>query len=424
MYICVRALLRQRGDNQRLTETQVGSASVRTLLHDNAVVYLVLTNPAIDHEVGLDLSTIADIVYNLNENTTVDQWLVSLDTASLPTSDTVLVKEVGVVGYNDIFAAGYSLELISPISGPGSQLPQSELTDILVTKSGLDYELLYQHCLVTVNGLLHLTDSSTSGMTVKDAGKSIGLANRHDIGLISFLDVGAIATVPITPEMVLSYTGGSLENGFLIALPDIDLSNKVVMLSVGGYLHFSNECYLVVGDHSILFQWWKYPLAHRFYNANKLIDMTPFTDTLVKNPDHGEALDLNQANSDESIRAFMSLSQSFVILLDADNFYFERHGLERTGLPGRYYNYELPKYPMQLETGLLPAYVAMPEDGMYSLAINSNLVRSFQHDTKRPTDDQYFNDARISSNLGYYASAYLLEMGTEFLTEPTLTPSV
>jgi hypothetical protein len=137
---------------------------------------------------------------------------------------------------------------------------------------------------------------------------------------------------------------------------------------------------------------------------------------MVRNEDHGDALDLNQANSDASITAYMSLPQSFIILLDAKNFYYERHALERTGLPGRYYSYELPKFPMQLENGLLPAYVAMPESGMYSLAIYENLIRNFQHDTKKPADDMYFNGARKSSNLGHYASAYLLEMGTEFLT--------
>ncbi|MNP96514.1 hypothetical protein D3C85_90990 [compost metagenome] len=419
MYTCVKALLRQRGDNQRLTEAQVGDAAVRTLMAENSTVYLVLTHPAITGQVGLDLDTIEDAIYRIADGITVDQWLHANGDETLPTTTPLMKKEAAACGYNDLFAAGYKIQLQHPTAGEGTQLPDSELTDILVTKSGFDYKMLFDYGLATVNGLLHLTDYSTRGWKIKEGGRSTQFAKRHDLGLISFKNVGKLTCIPIKPEMVLPYAGQPMKNGFVIKVPNVDLSNKVVMMSVGGYLHFANECYNVIGDRSIKFDWWKYPLEHRYYNSNKLINMKAFTDTMVQNEDHGDALDLNQANSDVSIKAYMSLPQSFIILLDAKNFYYERHVLERTGLPGRYYSYELPKFPLQLENGLLPAYVAMPESGMYSLAIHENLIRSFQHDTKKPADDMYFNGARKSSTLGHYASAYLLEMGTEYLTQPS-----
>jgi hypothetical protein len=421
MYTCVKALLRQRGDNQRLTEAQVSDAAVRTLVTENSVVYLVLSNPLISHQVGLDLSTVETQVYALGETITINQWLTSLGDASLPTTDTLMVAEASVVGYNDIFAAGYTLERVAALAGAGSELPDSELTDILITKADVDYELFYNNVLITVNGLLHQIDSSSAGVRIKDAGMSTWYSNRHDIGMMSFRTVGEVQTIPITEDMILSYNGGDLKNGFLINLPDVDLSSKVVMMSVGGFFHFSNDTYTVVGDSTIKFDWWKYPIESRYYNSRKLIDLRKYKESMTDVPKNGDALDLNEAATDVAIKAYMTLSQSFVILLDADNFFCEKHVLERTGLPGRYYSYEIPAWPMQIESGLLPAYVAMPEAGMYCLAITENKMRRFQHDTHPKSDDQYFNGTRISSNLGYYSSAYLLEMGTDVLVADTTT---
>jgi hypothetical protein len=415
MYTCQRALLRPRGENQRLIEAQVGNSYLRNLVTENSVAYLVLKHPAVSHELSINLFDILDTVYSVLDTVTVDDWLVSLGNSSLPTSDTVPKRQAGVAKFNDAFSAGFHVNRIHPTAGEGNEYPDEDLTDLLLTKPEMDYQLLYRNCLVNVNGLFHITDYSTRGLRVKDGGRSTYLANNHDIGLISFLDVGKVTVTPITEAMIKPKGTNPLKNGFIVNLPNIDLSKRIVMMSIGGFLHYGEQQYRVTGDHSIDVQWYNIPLAHRYYNSNKLIDLSKFDATMNRNPNHGDALDLNQANTDAAIKAYMTLSQSFVITIEANNLYYERHGIERTKLPGRYVAYERPRFPLQLENGLVPSYIAIVEDDLYSVAVTDNLVNRYVHDKRPRADDMYYNGARVSSERQKYASAYFLEFGTTYL---------
>lgn len=415
MYTCQRALLRPRGANQRLIEAQVGNSYLRNLVTEYDIAYLVLKHPALTKEVSLNLMDILDTVYSVLENVTVDDWLVSLGDTSLPTSDTVPKRQAGVAKFNDAFSAEFKVNRIHPTAGEGNEYPDEDLTDILMTKPGMDYALLYRNCLVNVNGLYHITDYSTRGLRVKDAGRSTYLANNHDIGLVSFLDVGKVTVTPITAAMIKPKGTNPLKNGFIVNVPKIDLSKRIVMMSIGGYLHYGEQQYSVTGDHSIDVQWYNIPLASRYHNSKGLIDLSKFEDTMTHNPNHGSALDLNQANTDEAIKAYMTLSQSFVITIEAANLYYMRHGLERTKLPGRYVAYERPRFPLQLENGLMPSYIAIVEDDLYSIAVTDNMVSRYVADKQPMSPVMYDNGARISSERQKYASAYFLEFGTDYL---------
>jgi hypothetical protein len=421
MYTCDKALLKQRGDNSRVLEAVVNTVKVRSILDENSIAILVLSHVDVDHQMSLDLTTVTDLIYGLRDDITVDEWLQVLGDTALPTVDTVPTRTAAVAKCNDLFIAGYHATKVHPGASVDSDFPDEELTDILVTKTDVDYQLFYDHCLVTVNGLLHLTDASTAGVTIIDGGRTVNYSNKHEISIISFRDIGKVACYPIKSENVYKRGGTALKNGFNINLPGVDLNNKVIMVSLGGYLHFANHCYKMIGDNTINIEWYKLLFEERYFNSDSLIDLDAFNKTLVRNPNHGDTLDMFQAMSDESIMAYLTLSQTFIITLDASNFYFERHPLERTGLFGRYYTYERPDFPLQLESGLLPAYVAVPETEAYVIAIPDNYVRRYVSETKKPSDDGYFSGALYSSHPTREGDGYLLELGTEFLTTPTTT---
>lgn len=418
MYTCVNAILRLRGENTRMSEAQVGDVLVRDLVTKYSVVRLILTHPAIKNKVSLDINDVLSRIYQANPSFTVDQWLTSLGNESLPVKDTVPKIVTASVKYNDAFNAGYTLNRIHPTSGEGNEMPDEDLTDIRITRGIVDYKQFYESIVVSVNGLLHISDYSTAGVKVKDAGRSVSYSNKNTIGLMSFREVGKLSFEPIKADMLKPLNEGRLlKDGFSISLPKVNLDGKVAMLSIGGFLHFGNDRYNVNGDHSIMVDWAKIPFAHRYYDSNKLIDLSSFNQTMVRNDAHGDALDLNQALSDESIRAYMSLPQSFIILLETDHFFYQQHQLERTALLGRYYAYEPPAYPLQLDNGLLPPYVAIKEDDVYTVAIEDNNINRYVHDTRPVTDDGYFNSDRKSNRRTESSSGYLLQMGRDYLKD-------
>lgn len=421
MYTCVNALLRERGMNQRITQAQVGNESVRDLVSEHSLVVLVLTHPSITYQLSLNMADVEELVNKIAMGVTVDDWLNSLGTTWLPTSDGVPVPTAATVAYNDAWAAGYSVELVHPLAGEGSQLPDLDKTDLLMTRVDTDYQQFYDHVLVSVNGLFHQTDASTAGVKVMDGGRSVQHANKNMLGLVSFLNVGKVSTYPLDVDHIIPRSIDRLADGFTIRVPGVDLSSKVAMLCLGGVLHFANDSYQVVGPETMAVDWKRIPFAHRYYDTKALMDWSAFERTLVRNPLHGDALDMNQAMSNASILAFLLMSQTFVVTIDVDNFYYERHMLEHTALPGRYYNYTRPSFPMQLDNGLFPPYIAIPESGIYSLAVDENFTNRYVDDLRPSTDDNYWSGARVSHTPVKYSNAYLLEMGTELLGPP-ITP--
>lgn len=421
MYACERAIVRHNGVNQRFVETQVNDIPVRDLLADNETVKLILTHTAADHELCLDLKDVQTQVYTLDPAMTVAQWLQANGNRTLPTSDQLPKIVTKQARYRDLFVAGYHAEKIHPLAGDGNMMPDADLTDLRITKLDADYKDFFEHALVTINGFPHLTDYSSRGIQVKDAGRSIRYANLNNIGLISFANVGKVTCYPITDEMIhpMGDTAQGqlpLKNGVILSVPDVDLTDKVVMLSLGGWLHHSNSRYTVLGQHSILLAWPQLPIMEMFYDARPFIDMSKFEETLSPQFNKREALDLNVANKDESIRAYLKLSQSFIITIEVDNFYTDRIKLENTQLAGRYYHHEYPRLPLQFQDGRMLEYMTYHEDGVHVLAVNENLAKRYLHNT-RPyaKEDHYVTGGKISSFPTYYGSAYLLDMGTEYL---------
>lgn len=416
MFTCVRAIASLRGANQHLTETDVNNVPVRNLMTTYSVCILILTHPALDIEVSLDVVKVVDMFYSHNPDITVAGWLKAIDNADLPieTHAHKIVKSSVLAG--EILNAGYKMEMVHPTAGDGNEYHDEELTDIRVTRPGTDYMDLYRHCLVSVNGLLHLTDASKEKLVIVDGGKSVYQSRRNEVGLLSFKAVGGITCYPIAPGMVTGRNGLTLDQGVTITAPGADFSDKYIMVSIGGYLHTCGHQYKVVGDNSVMIEWWNLPIAQRYNDSRHLIDWEPVTRLMTQNPDHEGAFDTTLMNSDACIRAYMTMSQTFIIAVDAKLMFFDNIPVERTGLAGRYYSYTPPVLPLLLENGMIPPYTIHGKAGVYSLAVDDNNAPRYLHSTRNLDGNMgYENDAREYAPLQRYSCAYFMDMYTEKL---------
>lgn len=416
MFTFVRAMVSLNGTNQRLTEADVSGVLVRDLVSLYSQCILILSHPAVATEVSLDVAKVADQIYQLSPDLTVTDWLAAIGDSDLPFDPTVPTIVTASAFASEAFAAGYSLELVHPVSGEGNEYPDAELTHLRLTRPNTDYMDVYDHCLASVNGLLHLTDAGPDGFRIIDGGKSIRLSGRNEVGLISFKSIGKITCYPITPETISHRTNTKMSEGVVITVPDIDFGDKYVMMVIGGYFHTAGHQYKVVGSNSVLIEWWKLPIHRRYNDTRKMIDWSPVTSLMDRNANHVGALDLELMNSDECITAYMTMSNTFIITVDADNLFFDNIPLERTGLSGRYYSYVPPVLPLVLYNGFLPPYTIHGRDGMYSLAVDHNNLPHYLHDTRDMLgEDAYQNDAKIHAPNKEYASGYFMNIFTERL---------
>jgi hypothetical protein len=342
--------------------------------------------------------------------------LTAIGDSDLPFDVTVpkVVKSSALA--SEAFAAGYKMERVHPLSGDGNEYPESELTHLRMTRPNTDYMDVFDHCLASVNGLLHLTDAGVDGFRVIDGGRSIRHSGRNEVGLISFKSIGKVECFPITPEMITGRKGLPLAEGAVITAPGADFSNKYVMVVVGGFLHTEGHQYKVVGDNSVLIEWWKLPIWRRYNETRKLIDWTPVTSLMDRNTEHTGALDVALMNTDACIKAYLAMPNTFIVTIETENMFFENTPLERTGLAGRYYSYVPPIKPLVLSNGMLPPYTIHGQGGVYCLAVDSNNLPKFLHDTRNVMEeDPYQNDAMAYAPNKEYAPAYLMDIFCERL---------
>jgi hypothetical protein len=253
---------------------------------------------------------------------------------------------------------------------------------------------VHKHVLANVNGFYHYTDVSERGVFVVDGMKSCLLSGRNELGLLSFLKLGEIKLIPIEPHMVYKHKSQQKLRYNCFVDAGQDLSQKTVMLVLGGYLHvldphnfwrISGSCFGINFDNI--------PLVDRYYESHKVIDLSSLVlDTTENNPSQ---INIEQLFSDEVLVRYLSLSQSFFVVLDNQDVFVETLPVKTSPYPGCYTSFGPPIYPLVIGRGRHEVFWPRKEHDRYSLSVNATWTGKFNYDTVRVNKQQSVSDARI-----------------------------
>lgn len=373
MYTLVAAIARPVGGGGRWTSVALGEMLLPEVFTAYDRVLATLSHPYLDKHVCLDLATIrAD--YG-SQDITFNQLLTLNGDATLDTLDEVPVLKTRYAKYSDVHLAGYKLQAVHPTASPDASVLESEKTWILMSKKDLDYNLFYESVLVSVNGFLHPTDVSDQGVYVKEGMVSQHLSGKAELGILSFRELGKLSFVPITADMV--YKQDAQQKLSDRAHVDIgqDVSDKTVMLVLGGYLHILDErTFYRVSDSGFAVVFNNLPLLDRYYDSRNYIDLSSLgIEISSQNPAHIVVEDLL---SDAALTAYLSLPQSFFVILDNPNVFVERAPIHTSALPGVYVSHIPPAYPLLSEIGKMVNYWYQYETGQYSVTVTD----AYRHD--------------------------------------------
>jgi len=407
------AVVQMKESRGRWVSADLSLAPVATLFDTYMGVYLILSHYSLDHKVSLDLSEVASEISGLVDTATVTDWLTLRGDRTLPTSDVLPTITTKQVKYNDAWQAGYTMNFVHPFYHVDTQIMETEKTDVLMVREDTDYEQFYKNCLVTVNGLIHRTDFDEYGIRIKDAGTSVRQANENHIGILSFREIGEIEIINITEDMIYNPNPGAKLKEAAYLKVEQSMEGKVVMLVLGGYLHVLESYYYAIGDHAIKIDMANFPFIQRFYASKKLLDMSNVMADWQSDPNNDEHFAISDLFSDTTIKKYLTMSQSFIVLLDADNLYVEKHKVEYTGLPGRYYAHSRPEFPLRTELGRLPEYIAIPETDIWVLAIQDNFSTKYRFEATNYRDEPGIDPQRETLKPVYYAQGHLLEIGSD-----------
>jgi hypothetical protein len=415
MYQLVRARYRKDRRAGRWVEADLANALVATLATVYGDVYLYITYPGLPTPKALRFDNTLAQRQGISASLTVQAWLTGLGNATLPFEVTPPNETIRLVEYAQAWHAGYQME---PRARNGSTLDTGStfaMEDLMVTHPNPKFtpKRIDDYCLFSVNGFFHLSDYGTDGVRVVDGNSTIRKSNDNQVGIMSFENIGKIKKVPITEAMLSKQNENTLySTTTYVTLPvDVDLTNKTVALVLGGYLHAFSKSYVRTGERT-----WRIDLKNilfleRYIESVRGMDMSALG--LRDDPTNQTLFSVTEMLSDPTMVAYLTMSQSFFVIIDCPTMFHELTPLEYAGFPGRYLNRDGRQLPCVGAYGRQVEYHTIEEHGIFVYVGTNNMRFDYTANTANWLNQKLVNGGLVPETPRRHAEAYLRLFGTE-----------
>lgn len=410
MYTLVSAIAKPISGGGRWSNVDIGGLTFSQLFSTYSRVIATLSNPFDPANTSLDL---AKIEWSVSDpSITFNQFLANNGSKTLPTSTTLPVISTKYAKFKDAFLAGYKVTPIAPNAAPDSQLPQADKKWLYLTKDKNNWALFKNSCMVTVNGYFHFIDADSTGGYVRDGMTSQTVSRQNQIGIYSFAELGTLTYVDLQPSMIYKHSSDlGLSGGMYIDVGQ-SISQKTVMLVLGGYLHvLDDKTFTRVGDTVIKIDFGNYPLLDRYYESKRYLDLSAMgLDHTQNDP---EQIAVAQLYSDAVLTAYATLSQSFIVLLDNTEIFRESQDVRKLKVPGIYVSYVKPEYPLITGVGKVSEYWPHKEAGQWGLAIRDPYLYNRIYNTTTAKKENSVSDNRVTTRPFVLSPARFLKIGSD-----------
>lgn len=416
MYQYLSAIAKAKGTASQWKEVDLNQVTFEEIQKTYSKVIFTLENPFLAGERFVTLDQMMSV--GVNMSLTVEQFLSVNDNTALPDSTIPFEVQQKTVTYRDAWRAGYKVHYITPGGTAGSNQVISDRVNLLLEREGTSYEDLYNNCLFTVNGLFHLSDYNSNGLHIIEGGRSVQHANQNKIGILNFTEIGNVQEVPITSAMISKGLDTEIpySKATYVKLGQ-SLAGKTPLVVIGGYLHILDDVYQVVNEEEgiIKITLDHVNLMHRLFESRKLI--TTATLALSSHQMNSSLIAPSELYSDAVIESYLTLPQSFVVLVDAESLYVKPHPLEHSHINGIYYTSRDPLFPVRSRTGIFPEYWVREEDDKYVLSMVDGLSRNYEFETTPWRESPYVSPSLESNDPYDFVKADLLEIGEESIVD-------
>lgn len=395
MFSLITAFLFPTAIGSKWIEEDISSQVLFNLYNNNRDIVIVLKPNFQDDYIYVSLNQFRKTYSGYNNTVTI--FIASLTSSSaFSTLDAAPNKNVKYCKYANAVYAGYQ---ISPAKA-GYEIPENapdELKpDLLLTRKNYtsSNQKLHTSCILSVNGYYHMSASDGENSYILEGANSIKHANYNAVGITSFENVAEIEKISITEDMLSIPEGfSSYYERTAFEIPD-GRTFKSFFLVLGGYIVFPKEELLwKVNDNTILLNPSALPLLDRFYESNNYINLDSLG--LSFQETNSSMINLDEFFSNVVMKKYYTLSQSFIVLVDADHFFYSDVNIRQAAVPGVFSHREEPKYPIFLGTGRIAEYWKKNESGRWGI---------------------YFQDGYRRNRMYYHCDYYRLETVTDQLS--------
>ena len=405
MYTVLNSYGISKESNSRWQELNLSALPVNEIFNLYRKVYLKLTAGFLPQPIFVDMDVFR-IVY-LNFEGTLTDLFTANGNETIQTIDNIPNLDVKRAFFADAFYSGYKVELVEQ-----NDTELSKQIDLKVTRPKTDMEDVYNHCIFSVNGFFHMSDKDADSVYVVNGGNTMLKSRDNHLGIWSWANVGNLQHIKITDEMLFKQNDTStFSDRVYIAVPD-DLENKTVMLFAGGYLVKPEpEIFFPVGNNTYCFNIGRIPMLRRYFESRNHIDYSSLG--LDPSTVNDSLISLEQFYSDENIRKYLTLSQSFLVVVDKEDVYFETHPVKTAPMAGMLISYYEPTYPLFMGAGRSPSYWKRYENTQWSITVADNYRQNKAFESMTKDHFTHVADHNQTIKPAYFSQAYLLEAGTD-----------
>ncbi len=410
MYVYESARARTKGRETTWLDIDLQTVPMRDVFQNYAEVVLTLSHDVTPHLLFLKLNDIRATFPSARLGLTLSAWLTANANSTLPTFTTPPTYRERVVQYADIWNAGYDVLPVDRRRAWNAQLPHGDKNDLLIRRSNIDFRNLWQYCMVSVNGYFHRVGGSEEGLYVAEGGRSGRIANDNQLGILSFRDVGSLEYIPIVMGMVHKTAAFQKYSDYAdVTLPE-SVEGKTVLLVLGGYLHVLDEVYRVTGPRTVRINLANYPFAERLFDSKKKINLDSLD--LTPGPENENQYALEDLQSDATLLAYLTLPQSFFVVVDTPYLFAIKEVVENAKSPGVYIA-PTPFTPYPLFGAIGRHLIYRRKDDWGRTVLSCENVRDYDYNFHRAQWPQHLSldDKAYSSNPWAYARSYLLKLG-------------
>lgn len=411
-YTYVSAVALPRSAGAQWVTPNLSSVSMNTIFNTYEQVFLVLSNTLLVDNVYVDLqpyrlahsgytSSLATWLSDVVQDTTLDV------VPSLPS------EHISFVTYSQAVVQRYKVSLTAfGIENP-NDYPEV-VDDLKITRPlyTTDMAKLQSHALISVNGFIHSTAMDVDGsLCVRRGAKSAKKIRLNNVGITSFMNVGALTKLPILRQNInkLSPTTDLIDGlSFSVDLPSgMDLSNKSYFLVLGGYMVFVNDGTVEPIDALNPGTFWRngstsfrlnlnnLQYRHRIFESHPYLDL----DSLGISQTMADPTTMNIADLelDYTVESYLCLPETFLVVVDTPMLQVKPITIKNQNTPGHFTCYQDPIYPLCVGYGRMAEYIKEKTKDVWSVAVADSYTRNYVFGHRRPPQD-----GRISAQLVPY----------------------
>lgn len=314
--------------------------------------------------------------------------------------------------YQNAFRVGYSAKLSERGIHRPEGYPRDLLPDIELTRKNYetDLSLLHTHCLLSINGYYHMSDTDGERAWVVDGAKSTKAAGRNHVGILSFLHVGELQKEALDVSRIEpSDAGRPLYEGAIIhTSKPVD---KAFFLILGGYMVFPHpQIFWQITDTTFGIRLKELRYLERISESLRYIDLSPLE--LTESVIHKNLINIEELTSDAVVRRYFSLSQSFFVTVDTKSLFVNKKFLRQMKAPGIFTAFQDPLYPLIMGSGRAVEYWKVNEGHYWSVSASDSFYRNYIFDREQPRLLSNVIPANSFDRPYFFSQGMMLEIGT------------